>query len=109
LGLNEELLAMRQSAREFTEKEIVPHADKWDEEYHFSLDVIRKMADLGFSTQRFRRNTDAKYFAAEAVVRSAHSAMKILGAYGYSTEYPAARHFRDAVLYQIVEGRTYKR
>jgi glutaryl-CoA dehydrogenase (non-decarboxylating) len=30
--------------------------------------------------------------------------MKILGAYGYSTEYPVARFFRDAVLYQIVEG-----
>ncbi len=46
----------------------------------------------------------AKYFAGEAVVRAAHSAMKILGAYGYSTEYPVARFYRDAVLYQIVEG-----
>ncbi len=46
----------------------------------------------------------AKFFAGETVVRAAHSAMRILGAYGYSTEYPAARYFRDAVLYQIVEG-----
>ncbi|MBF0477264.1 MAG: acyl-CoA dehydrogenase, partial [Deltaproteobacteria bacterium] len=46
----------------------------------------------------------AKYFAGEVAAKSAHSAMKILGAYGYSTEYPAARLFRDAVLYQIVEG-----
>ncbi len=46
----------------------------------------------------------AKYFAGEAAARAAHSAMKILGAYGYSTEYPVARYFRDAVLYQIVEG-----
>jgi glutaryl-CoA dehydrogenase (non-decarboxylating) len=46
----------------------------------------------------------AKYYAGEAVVRAAHSAMKILGAYGYSTEYPVARFYRDAVLYQIVEG-----
>jgi glutaryl-CoA dehydrogenase (non-decarboxylating) len=46
----------------------------------------------------------AKYFAGEAVVKAAHSAMKILGAYGYSTEYPVARYYRDAVLYQIVEG-----
>jgi glutaryl-CoA dehydrogenase (non-decarboxylating) len=30
--------------------------------------------------------------------------MKILGAYGYSTEYPVARFYRDAVCYQIVEG-----
>ena len=42
--------------------------------------------------------------AGETVARCAHSAMKILGAYGYSTEYPVARYFRDAVLYQIVEG-----
>ncbi len=46
----------------------------------------------------------AKYFAGEAAAKSAHRAMKILGAYGYSTEYPVARCFRDAVLYQIVEG-----
>lgn len=48
----------------------------------------------------------AKYYAGEVVVRAAHSAMKILGAYGYSTEYPVARFYRDAVLYQIVEGTT---
>jgi glutaryl-CoA dehydrogenase (non-decarboxylating) len=46
----------------------------------------------------------AKYFAGEVVARAAHSTMKILGAYGYSTEYPVARFYRDAVLYQIVEG-----
>ena len=46
----------------------------------------------------------AKYYAAEVAARAAHSAMKILGAYGYSTEYPVARYYRDAVLYQIVEG-----
>ena len=46
----------------------------------------------------------AKYISGETVARCAHSAMKILGAYGYSTEYPVARFFRDAVVYQIVEG-----
>lgn len=46
----------------------------------------------------------AKYIAGETVTRCAHSAMKILGAYGYSTEYPVARFYRDAVVYQIVEG-----
>jgi len=46
----------------------------------------------------------AKYFAGETVARCAHNAMKILGAYGYSPEYPVARYYRDAVLYQIVEG-----
>jgi len=46
----------------------------------------------------------AKYITGETVTRCAHNAMKILGAYGYSTEYPVARFFRDAVVYQIVEG-----
>jgi glutaryl-CoA dehydrogenase (non-decarboxylating) len=50
--------------------------------------------------------TYAKFFASQAVVRAAHAAMKILSAYGYSSEYPVARYYRDAVLYEIVEGTT---
>ena len=46
----------------------------------------------------------AKFMVGETVTRCAHNAMKILGAYGYSTEYPVARFYRDAVCYQIVEG-----
>jgi len=48
----------------------------------------------------------AKYLAGEVAVKAAHVAMKILGAYGYSTEYPVARFYRDAPTYQIVEGST---
>ncbi len=46
----------------------------------------------------------AKYLAGEVAVKASHVAMKILGAYGYSTEYPVARFYRDAPTYQIVEG-----
>ena len=46
----------------------------------------------------------AKYAAAEAAAFSADAAMKILGAYGYSTEFPVERYYRDAKSYQIVEG-----
>ena len=46
----------------------------------------------------------AKYFAGEVVHKCAHYAMRILGAYGYSTEYPIARYFRDAPTYYLVEG-----
>ena len=46
----------------------------------------------------------AKYFAGEVVTKCANYAMRILGAYGYSTEYPIARFFRDAPTYTIVEG-----
>jgi len=46
----------------------------------------------------------AKYMAAEAAVHAAGECVKIFGSYGFSTEYPAARLFRDAKSYQIVEG-----
>ncbi|MBW2609422.1 MAG: acyl-CoA dehydrogenase family protein [Deltaproteobacteria bacterium] len=48
----------------------------------------------------------AKYLAGEIAVKASQVAMKILGAYGYSTEYPVARYYRDAPAYQIVEGST---
>jgi glutaryl-CoA dehydrogenase (non-decarboxylating) len=48
----------------------------------------------------------AKYAAAEAAAFCADAALKILGAYGYSTEFPVERHYRDAKSYQIVEGST---
>jgi glutaryl-CoA dehydrogenase (non-decarboxylating) len=46
----------------------------------------------------------AKYFAGEVVTRCANYAMRILGAYGYSTEYPVARFYRDTPTYTMVEG-----
>jgi glutaryl-CoA dehydrogenase (non-decarboxylating) len=46
----------------------------------------------------------AKYFAGEVVTRCANYAMRILGAYGYSTEYPIARFYRDTPTYTMVEG-----
>lgn len=46
----------------------------------------------------------AKYFAGEVVTKCANYAMRILGAYGYSTEYPVARFYRDTPTYTIVEG-----
>ncbi|MGD2151170.1 MAG: acyl-CoA dehydrogenase family protein [Desulfobacterales bacterium] len=46
----------------------------------------------------------AKYFAGEVVTKCANYAMRILGAYGYSTEYPLARVYRDTPTYTMVEG-----
>ena len=46
----------------------------------------------------------AKYLAGEVVTKAATYAMRILGAYGYSTEYPVARYYRDAPTYFMVEG-----
>ncbi len=46
----------------------------------------------------------AKYLAGELAYKCSQFAMRILGAYGYSTEYPVARYFRDAPTYAMVEG-----
>ena len=46
----------------------------------------------------------AKYFAGEVVNKASNYAMRILGAYGYSTEYPVARIYRDTPTYYMVEG-----
>ncbi|MEW5723240.1 MAG: glutaryl-CoA dehydrogenase Acd [Thermodesulfobacteriota bacterium] len=46
----------------------------------------------------------AKWKAGEVAVMCANYAMRILGAYGYSTEYPVARYYRDAPTYYMVEG-----
>lgn len=46
----------------------------------------------------------AKYFAGEAAMKCGSNAMRIMGAYGYSTEYPLARFYRDIPTYIIVEG-----
>lgn len=46
----------------------------------------------------------AKYKAGEVANMCAGYAMRILGAYGYSTEYSVARFYRDAPTYFMVEG-----
>ena len=46
----------------------------------------------------------AKLQASETAVHAADECMKIFGSYGYSTEYPAERLYRDAKSLQVVEG-----
>lgn len=46
----------------------------------------------------------AKLFASEAANRCAYTALQIHGGYGYSTEYPVERYYRDARVTTIYEG-----
>jgi glutaryl-CoA dehydrogenase (non-decarboxylating) len=46
----------------------------------------------------------AKYSAGEAATKCVNFAMRIMGAYGYSTEYSLARFYRDVPTYTMVEG-----
>jgi alkylation response protein AidB-like acyl-CoA dehydrogenase len=46
--LTQENEILRQSVREFAEAEIAPNVMKWDEEQHFPIEIIPKLAELGF-------------------------------------------------------------
>ncbi len=60
------------------------------------------LKDQGKPNQK--QTSIAKLVASEAAVRAANEAMKIYGSYGFSTEYPIERYYRDVKSYQIVEG-----
>src|SRR2546421_10357009 len=45
--LDEEQSDIRDMVRRFTEQEITPHAEAWDEQEYFPREVYTKMADLG--------------------------------------------------------------
>ena len=47
--LPEETIAVRDMARDFTVEKILPHAQRWDEERHLPLDVLREAAALGMA------------------------------------------------------------
>lgn len=51
-----------------------------------------------------REAAEAKLFASETAHRVTSDALQIHGAYGYSTEFPIERLYRDARVYQIWEG-----
>jgi butyryl-CoA dehydrogenase len=46
----------------------------------------------------------AKLYASEMSTRVTHKAIQIHGGYGYSTEFPVERHYRDARITEIYEG-----
>ncbi|HET9919472.1 MAG TPA: acyl-CoA dehydrogenase family protein, partial [Ktedonobacteraceae bacterium] len=45
--LNEEQSEIRDMVRRFTEQEITPHAEAWDEQHHFPREVFQQMGELG--------------------------------------------------------------
>lgn len=59
-----------------------------------------KSKDLPF----VREAAIAKYYAAEVAVKAAQKAIKIHGGYGYSSDYPVERHYRDAMGMSLYEG-----
>ncbi|OFW81725.1 MAG: butyryl-CoA dehydrogenase [Alicyclobacillus sp. RIFOXYA1_FULL_53_8] len=46
-SLSQEQQELQALVRKFTKAEILPYIQKWDEEHHFELGVVKKLADLG--------------------------------------------------------------
>jgi len=67
--------------------------------------MIRQLADARDAGQRARREASlAKMHAADVAMQSATHAVQIHGAYGTHEDYHVGRHFRDAKVFQIIEG-----
>lgn len=67
--------------------------------------LVRRGAWLNDQDRPFSREIAiAKYFAGEAVVRTAGMAMEVHGGMGYSLEMPVEKYYRDCKLYQVGEG-----
>jgi butyryl-CoA dehydrogenase len=61
-----------------------------------------KMKDKG--VRHTMESSIAKLFASEMATRVTHKAIQVHGGYGYSTEFPVERHYRDARITEIYEG-----
>jgi butyryl-CoA dehydrogenase len=51
-----------------------------------------------------RESAMAKLYASETAMKVTTQAVQVFGGYGYITEYPVERHFRDAKITEIYEG-----
>jgi butyryl-CoA dehydrogenase len=73
------------------------------------IDAARLLAHRAATTKdKGERHTMessiAKLYASEMAARVCHKAIQIHGGYGYSTEFPVERHYRDARITEIYEG-----
>jgi alkylation response protein AidB-like acyl-CoA dehydrogenase len=67
--------------------------------------LYRLAANKDAGGMRPRREASlAKMHASDVAMMAATNAVQIHGAYGVSSEYPVGRYFRDAKVFQIVEG-----
>jgi butyryl-CoA dehydrogenase len=61
-----------------------------------------KLKDKG--VRHTAESSIAKLYASEMATRVTHKAIQVHGGYGYSTEFPVERHYRDARITEIYEG-----
>lgn len=65
--------------------------------YQVAINKDRGISDIG-------ELATAKYYACEAGLKAALTAMRIYSSYGFSVEYPIHRYVRDALAFPITEG-----
>lgn len=58
----------------------------------------------GHSRHMLSRATVAKVFCCEAAVKATNLAMELMGSYGYVTDYPVEKFWRDAKVIQLQNG-----
>lgn len=67
--------------------------------------LVYRVAALADAGQPFSvEASKAKLFASTAARKHASEALQIHGGYGYTTEFPVERHYRDAKITEIYEG-----
>jgi len=67
--------------------------------------LVLRAANLKDQGERFEKESAmAKLFASETAMRATTKAIQVHGGYGYITEYPVERFFRDAKITEIYEG-----
>jgi butyryl-CoA dehydrogenase len=67
--------------------------------------LIWRAAALKDRGERFSAEAAmAKLFASDIAMKSARNCVQIFGGYGYLTDFPAERHYRDAKITEIYEG-----
>lgn len=67
--------------------------------------LLYRAAALKDAGRPFSREASmAKWYASEMAARAAGVAVQVHGGYGYSTDFPVERYFRDARVTQIYEG-----
>ena len=67
--------------------------------------LVYRAAHMEDQNIRFSKEASmAKLFASEMAMRATRKAIQIFGGYGYSSEYPVERYFRDVKLCEIGEG-----
>jgi len=67
--------------------------------------LVWQAARMKDKKMRFtKQSAMAKLFASETAMWVTTKAIQIHGGYGYTTDYPAERHFRDAKITEIYEG-----